>query len=51
MRAVITLLTVPFADKYPQMNEFLTQIRSNLELASMFEVFRRIHQPRHLTPL
>ncbi|KAL3888684.1 hypothetical protein ACJMK2_001048 [Sinanodonta woodiana] len=35
MRAVISLLTVPF------MNDFLTQIRSNSELASMFESIQK----------
>ncbi|KAL3888576.1 hypothetical protein ACJMK2_001063 [Sinanodonta woodiana] len=41
MRAVASLLTVPDADKNPQMNEFLTQIRSNSELASMFESIQK----------
>ncbi|XP_064597809.1 cullin-associated NEDD8-dissociated protein 1-like [Liolophura sinensis] len=37
MRAVTALLSILDADKNPQMNEFLTQIKSNAELASMFE--------------
>ncbi|XP_052763076.1 cullin-associated NEDD8-dissociated protein 1-like [Mya arenaria] len=37
MRAVAALLAVPDADKSPQMNEFLTQIKSNTDLAAMFE--------------
>ncbi|XP_060552206.1 cullin-associated NEDD8-dissociated protein 1-like [Ruditapes philippinarum] len=37
MRAVAALLSVPDADKSPQMNEFLTQIKSNSDLTQMFE--------------
>ncbi|XP_041360629.1 LOW QUALITY PROTEIN: cullin-associated NEDD8-dissociated protein 1-like [Gigantopelta aegis] len=37
LRAVVALLNIPDADKSPQMNEFLTQIKSSSELAAMFE--------------
>ncbi|XP_052260170.1 cullin-associated NEDD8-dissociated protein 1-like isoform X7 [Dreissena polymorpha] len=41
MRAVAALLAVPDADKSPQMNEFLSQIKSNPDLASMFESIQK----------
>ncbi|KAK2158819.1 hypothetical protein LSH36_163g01004 [Paralvinella palmiformis] len=37
MRAVASLLHIPDADKSPLMNEFLSQVKSNPELSSMFE--------------
>ncbi|XP_046577843.1 cullin-associated NEDD8-dissociated protein 1-like [Haliotis rubra] len=37
LRAVAALLNITDADKSPQMNEFLTQIKSSSELSSMYE--------------
>lgn len=37
LRAVATLAHVPGADKHPQMNDFLNQIRNTPDLASLFE--------------
>lgn len=37
MRAVASLLSIPDADKNPLMNEFMTQIKSNSELQSLFD--------------
>jgi len=41
MRAVAALLTIPGADKHPQLNEFITQIKSTPELASLFESIQK----------
>ncbi|KAK2169251.1 hypothetical protein NP493_1199g02046 [Ridgeia piscesae] len=41
MRAVAALLHIPDADKSPLMNEFLSQIKSNPELAAMFESIQK----------
>lgn len=37
LRAVAALLSIPDAEKSPQMNDFLTQIKGSSELTSMFE--------------
>ncbi|KAK6186772.1 hypothetical protein SNE40_006048 [Patella caerulea] len=41
LRAVAALLNIPDADKSPQMNDFLTQVKSSAELASMFETIQK----------
>jgi len=41
MRAVAALLTIPGADKHPQLNEFVTQIKSTPDLASLFESIQK----------
>merc|ERR1712080_92857 len=41
MRAVAALLTIPGADKHPQLNEFITQIESAPELANLFESIQK----------
>lgn len=41
MRAVASLLSIPDADKSPQMNEFLSQIKSSAELGAMFETIQK----------
>lgn len=41
MRAVASLLAIPDADKSPQMNEFLSQIKQSTELAAMFESIQK----------
>jgi len=41
MRAVAALLTIPGADKHPQLNEFITQIKSTPELANLFESIQK----------
>ncbi|KAL5015536.1 hypothetical protein ScPMuIL_009806 [Solemya velum] len=41
MRAVASLLAIPDADKSPQMNEFLAQIKSSSELEAMFESIQK----------
>ena len=37
MRAVAALLNIFGVDKHPQLNEFITQIKSMPELANLFE--------------
>jgi len=41
MRAVAALLAIPGADKHPQLNEFITQIKSTPELANLFESIQK----------
>jgi len=41
LRAVAALLHIPDADKSPLVNEFLSQIRSNVELCQMFESIQK----------
>jgi len=41
MRAVAALLSIPGADKHPQLNEFVTQIKSTPDLASLFESIQK----------
>lgn len=41
MRAVAALLQIPDADKSAQMNEFISHIKLNPELATMFELVQR----------
>ena len=41
MRAVAALMNIPGADKHPQLNEFLTQIKSTPELANLFESIQK----------
>jgi cullin-associated NEDD8-dissociated protein 1 len=41
MRAVAALLTIAGADKHPQLNEFVTQIKSTPDLASLFESIQK----------
>ncbi|CAG2231638.1 CAND1 [Mytilus edulis] len=41
MRAVAALLAITDADKSPQMNEFLSYIKSNTEMAAMFESIQK----------
>jgi len=41
MRAVAALLGIPGADKHPQLNEFITQIKSTPELANLFESIQK----------
>jgi len=41
MRAVAALLHIPGADKHPQLNEFITQIKSTPELANLFESIQK----------
>merc|ERR1712083_1208639 len=41
MRAVAALMHVPGADKHPQLNEFITQIKSTPELANLFESIQK----------
>lgn len=41
MRAVAALLAIPGADRHPQLGEFINQIRSSPDLASLFESIQR----------
>jgi len=41
MRAVAALMHVPGADKHPQLNEFLTQIKNTPDLANLFESIQK----------
>ena len=41
MRAVAALLNISGADKHPQLNEFITQIKSTPELANLFESIQK----------
>merc|ERR1719334_2659572 len=41
MRAVAALMNIPGADKHPQLNEFLTQIKSTPKLANLFESIQK----------
>ncbi|KAK3087101.1 hypothetical protein FSP39_001721 [Pinctada imbricata] len=41
MRAVASLLAIPDADKSPQMNEFLSQIKASTELSVMFDSIQK----------
>jgi len=41
MRAVAALLAIHGADKQPQLNEFMTQIKSTPELANLFESIQK----------
>jgi len=41
MRAIAALMHVPGADKHPQLNEFLTQIKNTPELANLFESIQK----------
>ena len=42
MRAVAALMTnIPGADKHPQLNEFITQIKSTPELANLFDSIQK----------
>ena len=41
MRAVVSLLSIPEAEKSPLMSEFQTQISSNQELAAIFDSIQR----------
>ena len=41
MRAVAAPMNIPGADKHPQLNEFLTQIKSTPELANLFESIQK----------
>jgi len=41
MRAVAALLSIAGADKHPQLNEFITQIKSTPELANLFESIQK----------
>ncbi|XP_076457085.1 cullin-associated NEDD8-dissociated protein 1-like [Babylonia areolata] len=41
LRAVYALLSVPDADKSPQMNDFLQQVKATQELSAMFESIQK----------
>lgn len=41
MRAVAALMIIPGADKHPQLNEFLTQIKNTPDLANLFESIQK----------
>ena len=41
MRAVTVLLNISGGDKHPQLNEFITQIKSTPELANLFESIQK----------
>ena len=41
MRAVASLMNIPGADKHPQLNEFITQIKSTPDLANLFESIQK----------
>jgi len=41
MRAVAALMMVPGADKHPQLNEFLTQIKNTPDLSNLFESIQK----------
>jgi len=41
MRAVAALLSIPGADKHPQLNEFITQIKSTPDMANLFESIQK----------
>merc|ERR1719414_2672475 len=41
MRAVAALMLVPGADKHPQLNEFLTQIKNTPDLSNLFESIQK----------
>jgi cullin-associated NEDD8-dissociated protein 1 len=41
MRAVAALLGIPGADKQPQLNEFITQIKGTPDLAALFESIQK----------
>ena len=41
MRAVAALMNIPGADKHPQLNEFITQIKSTPDLANLFESIQK----------
>ena len=41
MRAVAALLAITDADKSPQMNEFLSHIKSSTEMSAMFESIQK----------
>ena len=41
MRAVAALLNISGADLHPQLNEFITQIKSTLELANLFNSIQK----------
>ncbi|XP_050690320.1 cullin-associated NEDD8-dissociated protein 1-like [Eriocheir sinensis] len=47
MRAVAALLTIPDADKNPQLSEFVAHIKSTPELQSLFESIQRDACPAH----
>ncbi|KAK8377953.1 hypothetical protein O3P69_018690 [Scylla paramamosain] len=47
MRAVAALLTIPDADKNPQLSEFVAHIKSTPELQSLFESIQRDACPTH----
>ena len=41
MRAVASLMNIAGADKHPQLNEFITQIKSTPDLANLFESIQK----------
>jgi len=41
MRALAALMVIPGADKHPQLNEFLNQIRTTPDLANLFESIQK----------
>jgi len=41
MRALAALMTIPGADKHPQLNEFLNQIRTTPDLANLFDSIQK----------
>ena len=41
LRAVAALVLVPGADKHPQLNEFLTQIKNTPDLSVLFETVQK----------
>ena len=41
MRALAALMTIPGADKHPQLNEFLNQIRTTPELSNLFDSIQK----------
>lgn len=47
MRAVAALLTIPDADKNPQLSDFVAHIKSTPELQSLFESIQRDACPTH----
>ncbi|KAK3870076.1 hypothetical protein Pcinc_024658 [Petrolisthes cinctipes] len=47
MRAIAALLTIPDADKNPQLSEFVAHIKSTPELQSLFESIQRDACPTH----
>ena len=38
---MVSLMNIPEADKHPQLNEFITQIKSTPDLANLFESIQK----------